>query len=85
MPGDDARQISLQQHLKALARIAGDTIRQGASGDMSDRPEGTVAVAGEAVQRKINQAGEAHDKIETFIRDNPMIAVGIGDFLGKIA
>jgi ElaB/YqjD/DUF883 family membrane-anchored ribosome-binding protein len=59
------------------------------SEDMSDRPEGTVADAGEAVQQKINQAGEAHDQIETFIRDNPMtavlIAVGIGYVLGKIA
>jgi ElaB/YqjD/DUF883 family membrane-anchored ribosome-binding protein len=56
---------------------------------MSDRPEGTVADAGEAVQQKINQASEAHDQIETFIRDNPMtavlIAVGIGYVLGKIA
>jgi ElaB/YqjD/DUF883 family membrane-anchored ribosome-binding protein len=56
---------------------------------MTDRPEGTVADAGEAVQRKINQAGEAHDQIETFIHDNPMtamlIAVGLGYILGKIA
>ena len=56
---------------------------------MSDRPEGTVADVGEAVQRKINQASEAHDQIERFIRDNPMtavlIAVGIGYVLGKIA
>ena len=51
---------------------------------MSDRSEGTVADAGEAVQRKINQASEAHDQVETFIRDNPitavLIAVGIGTF-----
>jgi ElaB/YqjD/DUF883 family membrane-anchored ribosome-binding protein len=56
---------------------------------MSDQPEGTAADAGEAVQRKINQAAEAHDQIETLIRDNPMtavlIAVGIGYVLGKIA
>jgi ElaB/YqjD/DUF883 family membrane-anchored ribosome-binding protein len=56
---------------------------------MSDRPEGTVADAGEAVQRKINQASETHDQIETFIPDNPMtavlIGVGIGYILGKIA
>lgn len=55
---------------------------------MSDRPEGTVADAGEAVQRKINQASDAHDQIETFIRNNPMtaalIALGIGYVLGKI-
>jgi hypothetical protein len=45
--------------------------------------------AGEAVQRKIDQASEAHDQIETFIRNNPMtavlIAVGNGYVLGKIA
>ena len=56
---------------------------------MSDRPEGTVADVSEAVQQKINQASEAHDQIETFIRNNPMtavlIAVGIGYVLGKIA
>ena len=55
---------------------------------MSDRPEGTVADAGEAVQRKINQASNAHDQIETYIRDHPitavLIAVGIGYLLGKI-
>jgi ElaB/YqjD/DUF883 family membrane-anchored ribosome-binding protein len=56
---------------------------------MSDRPEGTVADVGEPDQRKIKQASEAHDQIETFIRNNPMtavlIAVGIGHVLGKIA
>jgi ElaB/YqjD/DUF883 family membrane-anchored ribosome-binding protein len=56
---------------------------------MSDRPEGTVADAGAAVQQKINQAGEVQDQIETFIRDNPMtavlIAVALGYVLGKIA
>jgi hypothetical protein len=61
---------------------------RGENGDMSDRPEGTVADAGEAVQRKINQASDAHDQIETFIRNNPMtaalIALGIGYVLGKI-
>jgi ElaB/YqjD/DUF883 family membrane-anchored ribosome-binding protein len=55
---------------------------------MSDRPEGTVADAGEAVQRKINQASEANDQVETFIRNNPktavLIALGIGYVLGKI-
>jgi ElaB/YqjD/DUF883 family membrane-anchored ribosome-binding protein len=55
---------------------------------MSDRPEGTVADAGEAVQRKINQASEAQNQIETYIRDNPitavLIAVGVGYVLGKI-
>jgi ElaB/YqjD/DUF883 family membrane-anchored ribosome-binding protein len=55
---------------------------------MSDRPEGTVADAGEAVQRKINQASDANDQIETFIREHPktavLIAVGVGYLLGKI-
>jgi hypothetical protein len=55
---------------------------------MSDRPQGAVIDAGETVQRKINQASDAHDQIVTFIRDNPMtaalIAVGIGYVLGKI-
>jgi hypothetical protein len=55
---------------------------------MSDRPEGTVADAGEAVQRKINQAGEAQDQIVDFIRDNPitaaLLAIGIGYVLGKL-
>jgi ElaB/YqjD/DUF883 family membrane-anchored ribosome-binding protein len=54
---------------------------------MSDRPEGHVADVGEAVQRKINPS-DAHDQIETYIRDNPitavLIAVGIGYVLGKI-
>ncbi len=56
---------------------------------MSDRPQGTVADAGEAVQRKINQASDAQDQVVTFIRDNPitaaLIAVGIGYLLGKVA
>jgi hypothetical protein len=55
---------------------------------MSDRPEGTVADAGEAVQRKINQASDANDQIETFIRNNPktavLFAVAIGYILGKV-
>jgi ElaB/YqjD/DUF883 family membrane-anchored ribosome-binding protein len=55
---------------------------------MSDRPEGKVADTGEAIQRRINQASDAHDTIETFIRQNPMtsalIALGIGYILGKI-
>jgi hypothetical protein len=55
---------------------------------MSGRPEGTVADVGEAVQRKINQAGEAQDQIVEFIRHNPitaaLLAMGIGYVLGKI-
>lgn len=55
---------------------------------MSNLEEGTVADAGAAVQRKINQAGETQDQIVEFIRDNPLtaalIAVGIGYVLGKI-
>jgi hypothetical protein len=62
--------------------------KRGEDRDMSDRPEGTVADTGEAIQRKINQASDAHDQIETFIRNNPMtavlIALGIGYVLGKI-
>jgi hypothetical protein len=56
---------------------------------MSDRPEGVVSDAGEAVQGKINQAGDVHDQIVEFIRENPisavLIAIGIGYVLGKIA
>jgi ribosome-binding protein aMBF1 (putative translation factor) len=55
---------------------------------LSDHPEGTVADVGEAVQRKINAAGEAQDQLVEFIREYPisatLIAVGIGYVLGKI-
>jgi ElaB/YqjD/DUF883 family membrane-anchored ribosome-binding protein len=55
---------------------------------MSDRPEGTVAEVGEAVQRKINTAAEAQDQLVEFIRDYPisamLIAAVIGYVLGKI-
>ena len=55
---------------------------------MSDRPEGTVADVGEAVQRKINAAGDAQDQLVEFIREHPisaaLIAVGIGYVLGKV-
>jgi ElaB/YqjD/DUF883 family membrane-anchored ribosome-binding protein len=41
-----------------------------------------------AVQRKINQTNEAHDQVETFIRENPitamLIAVGIGTFSARL-
>jgi ElaB/YqjD/DUF883 family membrane-anchored ribosome-binding protein len=56
---------------------------------MSEHPEGTIADAGEAVQRKINQASDTQDQIVAFIRDNPitaaLIAMGIGYVLGKIS
>jgi ElaB/YqjD/DUF883 family membrane-anchored ribosome-binding protein len=55
---------------------------------MNERPAGKVADTGEAIQRRINQASDAHDTIETFIRANPMtaalIALGLGYILGKI-
>jgi hypothetical protein len=55
---------------------------------MSDRPEGTVADVGEAVQRKINATGDAQDQLVEFIREYPisaaLIAMGIGYVLGKI-
>ncbi len=56
---------------------------------MSERAEGTVADAGEAVQRKINQASDAQDQLVDFIKDNPLsavlIALGVGYILGKIS
>ncbi|HEY4042599.1 MAG TPA: hypothetical protein VGM32_12250 [Rhodopila sp.] len=55
---------------------------------MSDQAEGAVADAGRAVQRGLNQAGDAKDQLTQFIRDNPitaaLLAVGIGYVLGKI-
>jgi ElaB/YqjD/DUF883 family membrane-anchored ribosome-binding protein len=55
---------------------------------MSDPPSGQAADAGDAIQRKINQAGDAQDAIEAFVRENPMtaalLALGIGYILGKI-
>ena len=55
---------------------------------MSDRPEGTIADVGDAVQRKINAAGDAQDQIVDFIKENPitaaLIALGIGYLLAKI-
>jgi ElaB/YqjD/DUF883 family membrane-anchored ribosome-binding protein len=55
---------------------------------MSDRAEGSVADAGQAVQKQLNQAGEVQDQLVKFIRDKPisaaLIAVGIGYVLGKI-
>ena len=55
---------------------------------MSDRPEVLVADVGDAVQRKINAAGDAQDQIVDFIKENPitaaLIALGIGYLLAKI-
>jgi ElaB/YqjD/DUF883 family membrane-anchored ribosome-binding protein len=55
---------------------------------MNDRPEGSIADAGEAVQRTVNQAAEAQDQLTQFIRDRPIAAVltalGLGYILGKI-
>jgi hypothetical protein len=55
---------------------------------VSDRPEGSVADVGDAVQRKINAAGDAQDQIVDFIRENPitaaLLALGIGYVLAKI-
>jgi ElaB/YqjD/DUF883 family membrane-anchored ribosome-binding protein len=55
---------------------------------MSERAEGTVADAGEAVQQKINQVADAQDQLVGFIKANPLsavlIALGAGYVLGKI-
>jgi ElaB/YqjD/DUF883 family membrane-anchored ribosome-binding protein len=55
---------------------------------MSDRPEGRIADAGEAVQRTINKTSDAQDQLTQFIRDRPiqavLIALGIGYMLGKV-
>jgi len=36
---------------------------------MSDQARGTVADAGQTVQRGLNQAGETKDQLSEFIRD----------------
>jgi ElaB/YqjD/DUF883 family membrane-anchored ribosome-binding protein len=55
---------------------------------MNDAAEGSIANAGEAVQRQVNRADEAVDEISTFVRGRPitalLIAVGVGYILGKI-
>jgi hypothetical protein len=55
---------------------------------VSDQPAGTVADVGNAVQRKINAAGDAQEQIVEFIKENPitaaLIALGIGYVLAKI-
>jgi ElaB/YqjD/DUF883 family membrane-anchored ribosome-binding protein len=55
---------------------------------MSDPAPGTVADAGQTVQRGLNQACEAQDQLAKLIRDRPicavLLAVGLGYLLGKI-
>ncbi len=55
---------------------------------MSERAEGTVADAGEAVQRTINQVSDTQEQVVDFIKQNPLsavlIALGVGYVLGKI-
>jgi ElaB/YqjD/DUF883 family membrane-anchored ribosome-binding protein len=55
---------------------------------MSEQAQGTVADAGQTVQKGLNQAAGAKDQLARFIRDNPisaaLIAVGIGYLLGKL-
>jgi ElaB/YqjD/DUF883 family membrane-anchored ribosome-binding protein len=55
---------------------------------MSDPAQGTVADAGQTVQKGINQVCDAQDQLVTFIRDNPisaaLVAIGIGYLLGKV-
>jgi hypothetical protein len=55
---------------------------------VSDQPAGTVADVGNAVQRKINAAGDAQEQIVEFIKENPitaaLLALGIGYVLAKI-
>jgi len=55
---------------------------------MSDRPEGTVADTGEAIQRHINRADDAVEQVRQFTRSRPLaallIAVGVGYLLGKV-
>jgi ElaB/YqjD/DUF883 family membrane-anchored ribosome-binding protein len=55
---------------------------------MSDRPEGRIADAGDAVQRTINKTSDAQEQVTQLIRERPiqavLIALGIGYLLGKI-
>jgi ElaB/YqjD/DUF883 family membrane-anchored ribosome-binding protein len=54
---------------------------------MNERAEGTIADAGEAVQRHVNRADEAADQVTGFIREHPiaavLLAVAAGYILGK--
>ena len=55
---------------------------------MSDRPEGRIADAGDAVQRIVNKTSDAQEQLTQIIRERPicsaLVAVGIGYLLGKI-
>jgi hypothetical protein len=55
---------------------------------MSDKAEGAAADVGATVQKKLDQAGEAQEKLVQFIQDKPMssavVFVAIGYVLGKI-
>ena len=55
---------------------------------MSDQAQGTIADAGQTVQKGINQAADAREELTQFILDRPILAVslalGIGYLLGKI-
>jgi F0F1-type ATP synthase assembly protein I len=55
---------------------------------MNDQAEGTIADAGQAVQKRLNQAGDVQAELVQFIRDNPisavLLGVGLGYLLGKI-
>jgi len=54
---------------------------------MSDRPEGTIADTGEAIQRHVNRADEAAEQLTSFIRKRPicavLIAAGVGYLIAK--
>ncbi len=55
---------------------------------MSDQAQGTIADAGQTVQRGINQAADAKDQLTQYILDRPIpavvIALALGYLLGKI-
>jgi len=55
---------------------------------MSERAEGRIADAGEAVQQQVNRVDDAADQLVTFVRARPvtavLIAVGVGYLLGKV-
>jgi ElaB/YqjD/DUF883 family membrane-anchored ribosome-binding protein len=55
---------------------------------MSDRPEGTIADTGEAIQRHINRADDAAEQLTRFIRERPicavLVAAGVGYLVAKV-
>jgi CheY-like chemotaxis protein len=75
-------------HLREMlvARLISPNRMKGSN--MNDRAEGAIADAGVTVQRTLNQAGDAQEKLVRMIRDNPisasLVAVGIGYLLGKV-